>query len=71
MSYDKYRVSINIFDVIAKTRQYAVQLALKQLENLAGSNDGSEVLANAQPQAALVARDVQADAPEYPVTTLY
>lgn len=46
---DKYEVQISIGFVRAETLEEAQKKALKKLEDYAGSNDGSELLANAEP----------------------
>lgn len=49
----KYRVNINVGDVVADSQEEAEQKARELLYNLAESNDGSEVLANAKPELAV------------------
>lgn len=45
----KYNVFIKAAVVVADTEEQAKELADELLQELAGSNDGSELLANADP----------------------
>ena len=45
----KFNVHIFVFDLEAESEAEAKSLAHEYLYELAGSNDGSEVLANARP----------------------
>ena len=47
---DRYAVHIFVGFVKADTEEEAMAKATKRLEDLAGSNDGSELLANARPE---------------------
>lgn len=46
---DRYEVHIKVGFVVANSEEEAKEKALKKLEDYAGSNDGSELLANARP----------------------
>jgi hypothetical protein len=45
----KFKVSIIVGVVEANSQEEANKKAIQHLENFAGSNDGSEILANAEP----------------------
>ena len=45
----KYELTISIGEIEAENMEEAMEKARENLEYYAGSNDGSEVLANAEP----------------------